>query len=91
MRRVGQVRRRDANEAPIVDALRKIGVRVQRVSEPGFADLVCYAPSVGVLLLEVKGRKGILTPTQIIHHASGWPVHIVRSEADALALFGIAT
>jgi hypothetical protein len=89
MRRVGQVRKRDANEAPIVDALKRMGVRVQKVSEKGFVDLVCFHPSKGVRLLEVKADKGTLTPAQVETRRDGWPVCIVRNTADALALFGI--
>lgn len=81
--------RRDANEAQIVKALEQIGVRVRRMSAPGFADLVCFHPREGVRLLEVKAPKGKLTPAQIEHRQDGWPVCIVRNEAEALALFGI--
>ena len=87
MRRVGQARKRDANEPPIVAALQRIGVKVKRISEPGFADLVAWHPTKKILkLLEVKGDKGKLTAAQVEHH-DGWPVVIVRSEADAVALF----
>lgn len=88
--RVGQARKRDANEPAIVRALEQIGVKVQKVSAPGFCDLVVHHPHEGVLLLEVKAEKrGRLTPLQIAHWQDGWPVCIVRSVADALALFGV--
>lgn len=87
--RVGQARKRDGNERAIVKALQHIGVRVRRVSERGFCDLVCYHPNEGVLLLEVKSDKGKLTAAQVEHREDGWPVCIVRCTADALALFGV--
>lgn len=91
MPRVGQARKRDANEPAIVQALERIGVKVQRVSAPGFADLICWHPREGVRLLEVKSARGKLTPLQVEHRQDGWPVCIVRCEADALAVFGVRT
>lgn len=55
----------------------------------GFADLVCYSPHEGVLLVEVKSATGKLTAAQVSHRQDGWPVCIVRSVAEALALFGV--
>lgn len=87
--RVGQARKRDANEKPIVEALERCGVRCRRISERGFADLICYAPRAGIVLLEVKAKKGKLTQAQVEHRADGWPVVIVRSEAEALHACGV--
>ena len=88
--RVGQSRKRDQNEPEIVRALERIGVKVHRVSSKGFADLVAWKPSHGLFLLEVKREKtGKLTKAQVKHTAEGWPVVIVRSPADALAVFGV--
>ena len=87
--RVGQARKRDANEADIITALQRIGCVTRRISEPGFADVVAYKPSHGVRLIEVKSRTGTLTPAQVEHRRDGWPVHVVRNAAEALALFGI--
>lgn len=84
---MGQARKRDANEAPIVQALEAIGVKVKRISEKGFADLVCWHPRCGVRLLEVKGPKGRATTAQYVALAEGWPVITVRSIDDALRLF----
>jgi hypothetical protein len=90
--RVGQARKRDANEKPIVQALERIGVRVRRISEKGFADLVCLSPRTGhVVLLEVKSSSGKLTREQIRYSNDGWPVIVVRSTAEALAVFGVVT
>lgn len=87
--RVGQKRKRDANEGPIVYALEQIGCIVQRISEKGFADLIVRHPKQGFVLIEIKSAKGKLTAAQVEHRKDGWPVCIVRSVAEALALFGI--
>ena len=86
--RVGQVRKRDRTEAPIVEALRQVGVRVQPISAPGFADLVCWAPRIGVVLLEVKAPQGRVTAAQAARDAA-WPVQIVRTIPEALRACGI--
>lgn len=83
--RVGQSRKRDANERAIIAALEAIGVRVQRVSERGFPDLVCYSRE-GLRLIEVKSNTGKLTLAQ---QAADWPCVVVRSVAEALALYGV--
>jgi hypothetical protein len=83
--RVGQARKRDANEPGIVQALERCGLRVARASMPGFPDLVVYGPRIGVRLLEVKSKSGTLTPAQVQHTVDGWPVFVVRSVEDALA------
>lgn len=87
--RVGQARKRDQTEAPIVDALRRVGVRVYPISAKGFADLVCFTPRVGLILLEVKAPRGKVTSAQNLFHEAGWPVQIVRSVPEALAACGV--
>ena len=87
-RRLGK---RDSNEKIIVDALRKCGVKVHHVSAKGFADLIAYTKTRGIVLLEVKGKRGTLTPAQVEYRDDGWPVVIVRSAADALAACGVTT
>lgn len=87
--RVGQIRKRDRNEAAIVDALRQVGVRVQPISAEGFADLVCWAPQRGLVLLEVKAPRGQVTTAQQAARDAGWPVQIVRTVPEALAACGI--
>lgn len=81
--------KRDQNEPAIVAALEQIGFRVRRISEAGFADLAAYHRAYGVLLIEVKSARGRLTKAQLEHRADGWPVHIVRSVDDVLALIGV--
>jgi hypothetical protein len=88
--RVGQARKRDANEPQIVAALEQVGARVRRISERGFCDLVVFHRHVGVVLLEVKSARGKLTAAQVEHRDDGWPVVIVRDVSDALRAVQIA-
>jgi hypothetical protein len=86
MRRVGQTRKRDLNEPAIVDALESIGLTVVRLSAPGVPDLLVWSPWDGTRLLEVKSGTGRLTPQQ---EEFVMPFTIVRSEQEALALYGV--
>ena len=84
MARVGQARKRDANEAQIVADLRAFGAEVMRISGPGLPDLFVeyrgrWTP------LEVKSHTGGLTPLQAERATSGRPpIPIVRTTAEAL-------
>ncbi len=87
MRRVGQVRRRDANERAIVEALQAVGCDVTRVSGEGAPDLLVRRSTWAAgscLGLEVKGRTGTRTKAQ---QGSQWP--IVRTIGEALLAVGI--
>lgn len=85
--RVGQARKRDANERPIVDALRKVGALVIRISEKGAPDLlVLYRQRV--FLIEVKAPKGRATLAQDKTSEQGWPVVTARTEDAALRAVG---
>ena len=77
----------DRNHAEIVSALRKCGWLVHDTSSQGhgFPDLVC-AFHGNVRLIEIKFARGKLTSDQVKFHQSGWPVHIVRTLDDVLAL-----
>lgn len=87
MRRVGQARRRDANEPDIIKALRQTGIIVQQISAPGLADLVAFDPLSGHFrLLEVKSAKGTLTEAQVEMHQS-MPIDVVRTPEQAMQLF----
>lgn len=82
MRRVGQARKRDANEMPIRKALEAVGAHVTPVSGKGAPDLLVRFR--GQLWgFEVKSGKGQQTAAQ---RETDWP--IVRSVGDALALMG---
>lgn len=86
--RVGQARRRDANEAAIIEALRDIGVTVIPLSEKGVPDLMAYSKWDGLRLIEVKMPKGTLTPAQQEMRAL-LPFSVARSVEQALAIYGV--
>lgn len=85
--RVGQARKRDANEEAIVKALRQCGAAVIRISERGAPDLLVLFRG-DMFLLEVKqfGRK--LTPAQKQRDDEGWPLWIARTPDEALKAIG---
>jgi hypothetical protein len=81
MRRAAKV---DANQAEIVDALRRIGVAVEVIGKP--VDLlICHRATTA--LMEVKNRDGgdRLTKDQV-EFIARWPgvVHVVRSVDEAM-------
>ena len=84
-RSVGEVMRhaarRDANEAQIVDYLRRCGVVVIEVSSPGAPDLLCYCGGTWYPI-EVKTSHGRLTQRQQVNLAMA-PFHVVRSVEEA--------
>ncbi len=86
--RTGQARKRDGNEREIVRALRSNGVTVIPVSGAGAPDLLCCAPRVGWLPIEVKSFGGKLTRAQARQIIKS-PYPVVRTVTEALALFGI--
>ncbi len=83
--RVGQSRKRDANEKAIVEALRAVGAEVTRISGVGAPDLLIRLGG-RVIGLEIKGPRGKRTAAQV---ATQWP--IVRDVASALAAIGVKT
>ena len=80
--RVGQSRKRDANEKAIVDALRAVGAEVTRISGEGAPDLLVKRRG-RLWAFEVKGPKGKRTEAQV---ESQWP--IVRTVDEALKSIG---
>ena len=85
--RVGQARKRDANENVIVEALEHIGIVVMKISGEGCPDLLCYSRG-SWLAVEVKMPGGSLTTAQIAARSLA-PYPVVESVADALSLFGV--
>lgn len=78
--------RRDANEELIVDALEHTGWLVHRLSAKGVPDLLCHSWRLNkTLLVEVKGKRGRLTPDQQAF-VGKWPVVIVRTPEEAIEL-----
>lgn len=74
--------RRDSNEPTIVDAARKIGLKVFYTNELG--DLVVQFGG-HTELWEVKTEKGTLTQTQCRMRQAGLKSVIIRSVDDVLA------
>ena len=82
MRRCGQSRRRDANEAEIVIVLEQAGAAVYRLSGRGVPDLLCCYRGTWTPL-EVKTATGTLTPAQRAKQVvTGFQV--VRTPREAL-------
>ncbi|CAM4465340.1 VRR-NUC domain-containing protein [Corallococcus exiguus] len=72
----------------MVQALQLAGWTVERVSAPGFPDLLCCRRGQ-VVLLEVKSKGGRMKPAQVELHArlraAGVVVAIVTTPEEALA------
>lgn len=80
--------KRDANEKPIIEALRAAGATVEQLSKKGVPDLLVGFQG-HTFLMEIKGEKGKLTPDEDTWIAA-WrgQVHIVRSVEEALEVIG---
>lgn len=88
--------RKDANHNAVVKALEMVGCKVQDLAAvgEGCPDLLIGIPTVRALaFVEIKdGDKSpsrrALTPDQVEWHQEwdGYPVHIVESVSDALAI-----
>lgn len=92
--RVGQARKRDANEEAICKALEACGAQVLRLGVKDAPDLLVRCKGWGsiparLVLLEVKTARGNLKAGQKAFHLR-WPeVVVVRSVAQALAAIGV--
>lgn len=80
--RVGQARRRDVIEKPIVAGLQAVGADVTRISGKGAPDLLVAFRGT-LFAFEVKSATGSRTAAQEV---SRWP--IVRSMNEALKAIG---
>lgn len=88
--------RRDANHAEIRDGLREAGISVWDTADlGGFVDLVAAGLHRKTfqeltVLFEVKTKDGKLRPSQV-EFIQSWrgAIHVVRTPAEALAVFGI--
>ena len=88
LRRAAKV---DANQAEVVEALRKVGVQVEIIGFP--VDLLCCDQRGRLSLIEIKTEDGRLTKQQV-EFIQRWPgeVHIVRGPQEAVrAALGLAT
>jgi hypothetical protein len=87
-RRGGGGKRRDALEPCVIEALEEVGVTCLQLHGRGNPDLLTWSRGVW-LPLEVKsGKAGTLTEAQEQSQQKA-PYPIVRSVAEALALFGV--
>ncbi|NNC17642.1 hypothetical protein HJC22_18145 [Corallococcus exiguus] len=79
---------RDDVEPAVVQALQLAGWTVERVSAPGFPDLLCCRRGQ-VVLLEVKSKRGRMELAQVELHArlraAGVVVAVVTTPEEALA------
>ena len=77
--------RTDANQAEIIESLRKIGARVYYIKEP--VDLLVGFRNKSVLL-EVKVEGGRITKQQarFIAEWNGCPCHLVRDSREAVEI-----
>ena len=79
--------KRDANEPAIVNVFRDMGCLVHRLDTP--VDLlvkVYKAVRDTIVLVEVKLPGKDLNDTQRKFVDAGWPVHVIRSEDEAINL-----
>lgn len=79
-------KKRDATEPAIVDALRRVGVKVWKLDQP--FDLLLWSEG-RFWLMEVKSPGGGLTPSQKAFMAefedeAAVPVYVVKSAEEAL-------
>lgn len=82
--------RRDTAEGPILAALARAGCRVAPLSGPGVPDLL-VGHKGRLMLFEVKSGRAKRTPLQDQFFAlwAGYPIHVVRTPAEALAAVGL--
>lgn len=76
--------RRDANERPIVRALRQAGAQVLLLDD--FDLLVLYRKRLS--MLDAKTAHGRTTSAQDALIAAGWPLQLVEDEIAALRAIG---
>lgn len=88
MRRGAGGKKRDANERPIIDALRAVGATVEQLSGPNVPDLLVGYHGAN-WLFEVKTAKGKESDGQK-SWSLGWmgTVYVVRTPERALELIG---
>ena len=89
MPRVGQARRRDASETPIVKALRAVGALVVKHGGKGEPDVFVLYRGAWTAA-EIKTGKGTLTTAQKAS-GTGRSWQIWRTPADALYGIGLNT
>lgn len=82
----------DSTQKPIIDALKKVGAGVKRITSPDGAG--CWDLLAGFrgrdFKLEVKGPKTPVTDAQLELHRTwpGAPTYVVRTPLEALQAIG---
>lgn len=79
--------KRDSTEPEVVRAFTEMGCLVFRLDRP--VDLLVYifkSRAERLHLVEVKSATGILNDAQREFVDAGWPVHVIRSADEAIAL-----
>ena len=85
--------KRDANETRIVRELEQLGFKVIRINQANIPDLLVMHPRGGMVLVEVKTKRGRLSPGQeaeiadILDH--GGEAFTARCTSDVLRAFGM--
>ncbi len=81
-------RRTDATHREVLDTLRSLGWQIVDTSRlAGFIDAVAWHQGRQHLrLVEIKDVRGNLTLAQVRLLQAGWPIHVLRSAADAINL-----
>lgn len=74
--------KRDANEPCVIAAFEAMGCMVKRLDMP--CDLLVNIRGV-VHMVEVKTKRGTLTKSQAADFQY-WPIHIIRTVDEAIAL-----
>jgi Holliday junction resolvase len=83
-------RKVDTAQAGIIAALEKVGCNVTDMSGAGNGCPDLFVTRAGThYVLEVKSPTGKLTPAQVEFHDKHQPVHLVRTEIEALASVGL--
>ena len=86
MRRAARI---DQNHGSIVEALRASGWLVLSLARQGDGcpDILAHKPATQAWrLVEAKAGRGTLRASQVSFQAQGWPVTVIRTINEALAL-----
>lgn len=82
--------RKDTTHQPIVDALEAAGWLTKNCAQlDGWVDVTALSPRKRLFLLELKTGPGKLRESQSKLIADGWPVLVIRSVDEALALIQV--
>lgn len=85
--------RRDNNETEIREQLEALGFAVEPINSKAIPDLLCFHPTWGMWLVEVKSKGGKLTPSQVDFHQrfAGANIIIGRDIEQILKAMGVTS